>query len=105
MEIIKHGNKFINFICDECDCEWKLSPIDIKEENHCVVLCDEWNNNNFEKKHEYCWAIKCPECGHIKIKYEQTIWNKRDNMSETRHEWNIDKDKLCQYNLKLPIDF
>ena len=105
MKIIKHGNKLTTFICEECECEWKLSPIDIKEENHCVILRDEWNNNNFEKRHEYCWAIKCPECGHIRIKYEQTIWNKLDNMFKNRHEWNIDKDKLRQYSLKLPIDF
>lgn len=105
MEIIRHGNKLKTFICDECDCEWKLSPIDIKESNHYAVLCNRGNENNFEKRQEYCWAIKCPECGHIRIRYEETVWNKLDNMSKTHYEYDIDKDKLWQRNYKLPIDF
>ena len=105
MIITKHGNKFKTFICDECDCEWKLSPIDIKEENHYAVLRDNWDSSNFEKRHEYWWAIKCPECGHVRIRYEQTVWNKLNDMAKTYHEYDINKDNLWRHNLKLPIDF
>lgn len=103
MIITKHGNKLKTFICDECDCEWKISPIDIKERNYYVVLDDKWDNDNFKKRHKYCWAIKCPECGHIRIRCEETVWNKLDSMSETHYEYNLDKEKLLQHNHKLPI--
>ena len=49
MIITKHGNKLKTFICDECDCEWKISPIDIKERNYYVVLDDKWDSDNFKK--------------------------------------------------------
>lgn len=105
MIITKHGNKLKTFICDKCGCEWKLSPIDIKEQNYYAVLHNKRDCNNFEKRHEHCWAIKCPECGHIRIRYEETVWNKLNNMSEKHYEYDIDKSKALQRNYKLPVGF
>jgi len=50
MRIIKHGN-FLEFVCEDCGCEWYASKKECKYITHDTTMLPSE------------WGYRCPDCG------------------------------------------